>query len=82
MTKIERAVHDMFISCVDGQFTDAIDLGEWIINFGGKDFVVEYLPAEPGHHTRLTLSDQDASNDDYTVKHKFIVEVKITEVKE
>ena len=80
MTPIEEDLSCMMVDCINEWLTDGVDNGEWLFEFGKKQYVVEYLPASPGYHMRLTLSEPDESNDDHKLKHKFVMEIKITEI--
>ena len=80
MTKLEQAVHREFMSVIDGHLVDGFDKGGWILELGDQDLVVEYLPADKDHHPRVTLADPNCDEDDYRIKHKFIVKLEITEV--
>ena len=84
MTKLERAVANCLVETLNDKLVDGIDRGEWLLTIGDKEFVVEYLAGKVGHpgtwSNTMTLSVPDKSNDDYKVKHRFVISIEAQEV--
>jgi hypothetical protein len=75
MTKIDRLIANHLTSCLDDHLIDGTVFSS-IFTVDGQQYAVEYL----GNPPRVQLFQYDEDSDEFVVKRRFTVELKVTEV--